>query len=503
MKAWSVFLRPVHIPCTHADSSRDGSELLAKKERDSIHADEDRALVQPFDDKKIKAWDEKAKLEGKCLYRPKLVEGHETNRVTLWANYFPIKFTPATLAGMGKFYKYDVTFERVEQDATSDTSAPETGKGKQTDDGSTGQQSKNDKKTEVPPRLAKVLLLKVLGDIVDVPDYVTDFKESIIFLKEVDFTVPGAQVHFDPSTGITRVDIHHPPPGAPNVKRSYHISFGNEQTFDMASNEKTMREGKGAASAQAAARLRDVVSMVIGYILRSDSKTAAVGSNRFFRQDASQRVHVDSCSMLAILRGFCHNVRPATNRLLVNVNVTASVFRPRINIGRWIRIWAHERNWDNKENETLKAQDLALLHKILSKVKVLYKAPAPPRPDSDRNSPTYSDASEFPLSSVPNGGEEFFIAGLARNSDGCMCTCAPENKGACCKCQKSNAAGECDKKCKDKKSTRGIQIDADFATASQAWFKCNIQTCTIKKENAFHKVSDCLQTGKKIPLPLL
>lgn len=467
---------------------------------DSIHADEDRSLVQPIEWKNTKVLDEKAKLEGKCLYRPKLVEGHENNRVTLWANYFPIKFTPATLAGMGKFYKYDVTFERDKQDTTLDTSSPETGKGKQPDDGSTGQQSKTDKKTEVPPRLAKILLLKVLGNIVDIPEYVTDFKKSIIFLKEVDFSVLGAQVHFDPSTGITRVHIHHPPPGAPNSKRSYHIFFGNEKTFDMASDEKTMREGKGAASAQAAARLRDMVSMVVGYILRNDSKIAAVGSNRFFKQDSSQRVHVDSYSMLAILRGFCHNVRPATNRLLVNVNVTASVFRPRINIGRWIRIWAHERNWDKNENKSLKAQDLALLHKILSKIKVLYKAPAPPKLASDSNSPTYSDASGFPLSSVPNGGEEFFIAGLARNSDGCICTC--EKEGTCCKCQKSNAASECDKNCRDKKSTRGIRIDADFATASQASFKCDIPTCKIKKESALHKVGDCLETGKKIPLPL-
>lgn len=515
-----VSLCPVHSIHAHAYSFRRGSKLLPQAARDSIKKDEDESLVTvpgagattPQVEKRLSDLDKQAKLEGKCLLRPKLVDivdntlvGGTSNQVTLWANYFPVDFNPAKLKGVGKLYKYDVKVDRVDK-VSRDTNQQEVGKGKgkQADYDSTGQQGQDNKqKTQVPPRLVEILLLKVLRAIFNVPDYVTDFKESIIFLNEVDFKVSegteGKVLEVDPYTGEAQLQIDHSPPGAPNVCHSYQIRFENKKTYDMSSDETVLREDKGVMSVQASARLRDIVSMVICYTLRSDPRIAVVGSNRFFRHDTSQRQHVNTYSMLAILKGFSQNVRPATNRLLVNVNPTYSVFRPRINIGRWIRMWEHEREWSAYEGR--KIQDLTLLHKMLSKTKVLYMDPAAVKPTSDPNSPTYSDASEFDLHLEHNEEVEFFIAGLARISDGCKCSC--EGKGVCCKCRNHTgpgghgAATRCDEECQNNKLSKGFAINADFATEKEAYFKCGLH---VDEKDKKGKKGEEGANGKKCPL---
>lgn len=345
--------------------------------------------------------------------------------------------------------------------------------------------------------MARILLQKALDSIVKVPGFATDFKENIIFLKKVEFHSADENVTFEGQ--VARVG--HSPPNKPHVFDKYEIRFTKEEKFDLREWERKLRDAEHKQAAQAAVRLRDVLAVIMGYTLRTNQKISVIGSSRFFKQDSSQRIHVmDTPSMLAILRGFYLNVRPATNRLLVNVNVTCSIFRPRINIGRWLRMWQLEHQWDT--NNERKTADLRLLHKIISKIKILYKDPSrsasTAKCSPKAESPTWSDASEFrPL---PQDEEtEFFIAGFARATDGCKCTCrqspADKNK-SCCKCMRRKMKTlECTAQCKQQKKMRGIVIDRDFANAQEAYFQCEQPGCN-KANGVGHSVGEFLATGE-------
>lgn len=490
------FCAPFMRHYVHTYNSRDGSKLLENKIKERLKAVEDASLVKP-NPKELEALDKAAKAEGKCLYRPNFVNSNSLSRVTLWANYFPVIFDEKKLSRFPTCYSYNLEVVRVDK-KTKYTGRSEA----QTENGAAGQDTKkNTTKDEVKPRLVKILLQKVLDAIIEVPDYTTDFKDNIIFLKKVTFESSDENVIFSGTSPEHTAQVHHSPPGAPNIVHIYHVQFRNKQQFNLNELENTLRCGGPKEAAQAAARLRDILAVVMGHILRVDRKVAVIGSGRFFKQDASQRVHVKKCSMLAILRGFSLNVRPATNRLLVNVNVTCSIFRPRINIGRWLRIWRWERQWDTNNNNKL--EDLELLHKIISKTRILYKAPGKPKSsrigEPPSTSPTWSDASEFrPL---PQDEEfEFSIAGFARATDGCMRTC---KTGKCCHCmRREEHRGQCTEECKAKKKLRGIVIDEDFPSAQKARFQCLDAASLGCEPKTLHNVAAFLAKGEDIPLPL-
>ncbi|CAK7226185.1 hypothetical protein SBRCBS47491_006145 [Sporothrix bragantina] len=82
--------------------------------------------------------------------------------------------------------------------------------------------------------------------------------------------------------------------------------------------------------------LMDAIGIIMGHGPRmggsnlhgDNPRTVAVGSNRFFPVDETREAELfPRYRPLEILRGYFQSVRPATGRLLLNVNVTHSVFR--------------------------------------------------------------------------------------------------------------------------------------------------------------------------------
>ena len=82
--------------------------------------------------------------------------------------------------------------------------------------------------------------------------------------------------------------------------------------------------------------LMDAIGIIMGHgprmggsNLQGDSpRTVAVGRSRFFPVDETREAELFQRSRpLEILRGYFQSVRPSTGRLLLNVNITHSVFR--------------------------------------------------------------------------------------------------------------------------------------------------------------------------------
>lgn len=509
-------------PCNaHSYGSRAGSKLLDSKTRNQMKDGEDKSLV-PLDSyirEKPNEMDEEARSEGKRLYRPSFVSEDPMSTVTLWANYFPIKLDPEHASALPTCYSYKFEVARVDE-KTKYIGSPEARNGsslagehanttksklspqvEEKVEPPSESEAQNPTKNSVKPRLVKILLQAVLDSIAATGDYATDFKENIVFLKKVDFKSTIPEVTFITSTASTlpTAEVRHSLPGSPPTTiLTYKVHFLDEQQYDFGRLENTLRTGNPKEASKAAAKLGNVISMVMGHDLRTDRNVAVIGGSRFFKQDASQRVHVDTHTMLAILRGFSLNVRPATNRLLVNVNATCSVFRPRINIGRWLCIWRWERQWNT--NSQHKTDDLKLLHKIISRIRILYKDPGKRHsleaggPES--TSPTWSDASDFgPLSQTE--GTEFSIAGFARATDGCTRNCNRSRDG--------HSGDRCDAACEAQKKDRGIEIDEDFASARQARFRCGKEQCSkvqFDGHKLFHSVEEFLPKGETVFLLL-
>lgn len=129
------------------------------------------------------------------------------------------------------------------------------------------------------------------------------------------------------------------------------------------------------------------INTIMGHAPRESRDIVAVGSSRFFsREEPALRQGIVDAGALQIIKGFIQSVRPATGRLLLNVNVTHGIFR---------RDYKIPDLFNKLKGSGFKK--LQSLQKIVSKARVKYEIPSPGKKKPPR--------------------KEVTAAGLARSTD--------------------------------------------------------------------------------------
>lgn len=218
--------------------------------------------------------------------------------VTLWANYFPVEVHPLVL------YHYTV---KVTQAGGNGSNAPVEVTGRKL-------------------RLAMELVLIRLGNATPIA---TEYKQQIITKGKLSLESDTFELslphRLNSGTFETlTVTIH----GPREVDLQGFFKFLSDQTHGP--DNRTYPRFPECTSA---------LNVILGFRARSDDQQIAeVGTSRFFpfgpnvqHERAVESLigasNTDGSRPLEALRGFFQSIRPATGRLLLNVNVTFGVFR--------------------------------------------------------------------------------------------------------------------------------------------------------------------------------
>ncbi|KAF3018450.1 hypothetical protein E8E14_006423 [Neopestalotiopsis sp. 37M] len=212
--------------------------------------------------------------------------GTKGKEVVLWANYFDMKVKDQAL------FKYSVNVAKVPgEGAKPNAKIPET-KGR---------------------KLQRVLELAI-GSLGNAVPIVSEFKSQIVSLKPLAL----------PNDGVLEV---------------LYKDEGRDEKFTVAlhgPNEVPVSELLSFLSTMQATGssfplfedVIDAIGVVLGHSPRARLDTASLGSSRHFPLNLSdQSIDLGRPEHNKIVRGYFQSVRPATGRVLVNVNVSHGVFR--------------------------------------------------------------------------------------------------------------------------------------------------------------------------------
>lgn len=290
-------------------------------------------------------------------YRPNY--GSQGEEVMLWTNYFHLQFQEP------KLYKYNISIydpRKVSKDEQDDGKV-------------TGRKAMD---------IFQVILAQVRRDNRTIL-FATDFKQKIV--TKAPLILPPKTVVYPVAQGARSrqydLRISHQTLDAGDLLR---FLSNQAQTPRHLPNPDPNSNANGFPFHQ---EIIDAISTITGHTPRESGDIVTVGRSRFFsRTNKSLREMIGNPNILQILKGFSQSVRPATGRLLLNVNVTHGVFRCRGSISRLLG------NLGGYDRESLRKLD-----RIVSKARVQYRIPVK-RPQQ----PPWKTAT---------------IAGLARNTDKC------------------------------------------------------------------------------------
>lgn len=289
-------------------------------------------------------------------YRPNY--GSQGEEVTLWANYFHLQFP-----GL-KLHKYNISIQDQKK----------VNKDKKDDGKVTGRKAMD---------IFQVILQQVRRDNGKVV-FATDFKQKIV--ATTPFNLLPATVVYPVAQGARSrkydLTISHQPIDVEDLLRFLN---NQAQTPRLLLNPNPNSNASGFPFHQ---DIIDAIGTITSHTSRESGDIVTVGRSRFFsKTNQSLRKMIGVSNVLQILKGFSQSVRPATGRLLLNVNVTHGVFRCPGSISHLL--------------ETLggyKRESLQKLDRIISKARVRYRVPV--------------KGPQQPWKVVT-------IAGLARNTDKC------------------------------------------------------------------------------------
>jgi len=226
--------------------------------------------------------------------------------VVLWANYFEMKFKEK------EFFRYVVTVKRV----LSEEKAAEIKRRMARRDGDP---------TKVVGRTLREVIRTALAQLSPRP-IATEYKSQVISLSPLEL----------PESGVVRVQTSHP-----NGPWTCDVNFGTPAPISIQSLESFLENmvDPSDITDQVFPKFADNVdalNVIVGHAPRSvPDRTAVVGRGRFFSIDENTAMRqVGYERMRAIIRGYFQSVRPATGRILLNVNVTHGVFHRPENLGQ-------------------------------------------------------------------------------------------------------------------------------------------------------------------------
>lgn len=223
--------------------------------------------------------------------------GHDGQEVVLWANYYRME------ARAQSIYKYGLvaTYQPFAAAAASTHGAADR------------------KPKEAKGAKLQRIINAALAKVPNAQPVATEGKSQVICLKQLDLPASSAvQVEYT-EHGKSRVETW-------NVMFSKPAPIRLDQLVAYLGS---MRDLPGDDHFPKFPEVIDALGVILGHIPRADDNVVVVGSGRFFaaapgRKDEG-RMPPDS--LLTILRGYFQSVRPATGRLLLNVNVTHGIFR--------------------------------------------------------------------------------------------------------------------------------------------------------------------------------
>lgn len=276
--------------------------------------------------------------------------GHEGQEVVLWANYFKLETKAQSI------YKYSlvVTHQPLTAAAASTKGAAER------------------KPKEAKGAKLQRIITAALAKVPNAKAVATEGKAQVIYLT---------QLKLPPSSAV---QVEYTEPGKFRVE-TWNVVFSRPIPIpldELVTYLGSMKDMPGDDHFPKFPEVLDALGVIIGHTPRADQSVVAVGSGRFFaamdaRKDEGIMPHG---SLLTILRGYFQSVRPATGRLLLNVNVTHGIFRrdpPLLNLFTEMglnKMQEMERAGPSGSSPNFE-YNAKLLDRFLHRAKVLVKAP--------------------------------------------------------------------------------------------------------------------------------
>lgn len=308
-------------------------------------------------------------------YRPAF--GTFGNPVILWANYFKLDIKSLPLF----MYALTVTYVNIEE---GDVATPKSGKSGKGSKGAKGTPKGTPKDApmggaakatkaagSIEKKAAGRKLHRIVGDAlkqVGSSVFATEYKSQVISRGELKLTSNPIRVKYK-EPGRDRVELWDVKLDGPTSLR-----LGTLMTY-----LGSMMDPEGDTNFPKYAAEIDALNVILGHQARSDNSVVAVGRNRFFAADG-QRVERSGgldYGPIDILRGYFQSVRTATGRLLLNVNVTAGVFRRPIPIAELFTKMGLDRIDKIRElppyDRNRYLTSLRTVHKLLKRARITLK----------------------------------------------------------------------------------------------------------------------------------
>ncbi|KAI1326725.1 ribonuclease H-like domain-containing protein [Xylariaceae sp. FL0255] len=245
--------------------------------------------------------------------------GTKGTPVTLWTNYYKVDVKGQMLL------KYALKAKRVDKNPSN-------------------------KKTQGPTGMKLRSILQTALDTVKQNNiYVTDFKQSVYTLKP--FTLDKKIV-----------EVHYRDEGKDD---KYEVEFNGPTNIDFPSlleYLQTMRSRTNDTSFPKFTEEINALTVITGFHARRDSNSASLGS-RHFPLNLPDQIYELFPESNRLIRGYFLSARPATGRLLLNVNVAHGVFKMKGPATAYI----------DKINEQQgdRSNAYSIIHKSLSKMRAM------------------------------------------------------------------------------------------------------------------------------------
>lgn len=290
-------------------------------------------------------------------YRPNY--GSAGEEVTLWANYFHLRFQKPEL------HQYNISIYDPKKTSEDDK-----------DDGKvTGRRAMD---------IFQVIIAQLRRDNGAIL-FATDFKQKIVTITP--FNTLPTTVRYPVAQGVRSQEYalrssHQPL----DIRKLIQFLNTQAQTPRTSSDPDANSNANGFPFHQ---DIIDAIGTITGHTSRESRDIVTVGRSRYFsRTKKTLQERIGDPNTLQVLKGFSQSVRPATGRLLLNVNVTHGVFRRQGSISLLLE------SLGGYQSESLQKLD-----RIISKARVRHRVPA----KGSQHTPW----------------KEVTIAGLARNTDKC------------------------------------------------------------------------------------
>ncbi|OTB09514.1 hypothetical protein M426DRAFT_50484 [Hypoxylon sp. CI-4A] len=230
--------------------------------------------------------------------------GTKGKEVKLWANYYALDVKTPSL------YKYALKVTLQQKESKKNV--------KDVPDNSS---KKKDKKEKDLPQAKGRKLQKIIKSALDQVArdvlHATEYKAQVICVKPLPL----------PENNI--VQVSYTDEGKDDT---YNVAFDRAPDIDMdafRSYIRTMENRSNDDSFPRYAPAIDAISTITGFQARGSDQVGSLGSSRHFPLNLSSELQsLGGPDFNAVIRGYFQSARPATGRMLLNVNVSHGVFRP-------------------------------------------------------------------------------------------------------------------------------------------------------------------------------